>query len=42
MKIESVYTKDELLTKIEMVSNTISILATKTEIKQMNELIQKI
>ena len=42
MKIESVETKDELLTKIEMVSNTISSLATKTEIEKINELIQKI
>ena len=34
MKIESVETKDELLTKIEIVS--------KTDIKQLNELIQKL
>ena len=40
MKSESVETKDELLTKIEMVSN--SSLVSKTEIKQVNELIQKI
>ena len=44
MKIESVGTKDELLTTIGMESNRISSLSSKTEtdIQQINELIQKI
>ena len=44
MKIENVVTKDELLTKIGMESNRISSLSSKmeTDIKQINELIQKI
>ena len=40
MKIKSDETKDDLLTKIEMVSN--SSLSSKTDIEKMNELIQNI
>ena len=44
MKIESVETKDELLTKLGVESNRTSSFSSKTEtdIKQINELIQKI